>query len=220
MDATVDAKWQRWGYLGGVVFVVLNIIGFATGGTPPATDASAEKIAKYFVDNDSGLKIAAITTAFGLAFALRWLLSMWCRISRLEPNGPRLSLVFVLGLVMSGSIVAVAQAMFSSVAIRIDTLAGASEFVWTFGYAMYGMALALVAVHMLAAAALTMRSGFLPAWTAYIALLAAAGSAVAAIASGSDAPALTIFQMVGYIGWLLWILIVSVLLYMGKDAQA
>ena len=76
-----EAKWQRYGLLAGVGFVVLNLVSTFAGGTPPSRDASADKIAKYFIDNDSGIKLGTILFGFALMFGIWWLgaLVMWQR---------------------------------------------------------------------------------------------------------------------------------------------
>jgi hypothetical protein len=53
-----DTKWEQYGALAGVVFVVLVLLGAFIPGSPPAPDDSAREIHEFFVDNDDGLKIA------------------------------------------------------------------------------------------------------------------------------------------------------------------
>ena len=65
-------------------------------------------------------------------------------------------------------------------------------------------------------AVLTVRSEFLPKWTAYLALLVGLAAAVATVGVGSAATWTMVFQLVGYLGWMLWVLIASYLLYMRK----
>ncbi|MBI4883019.1 MAG: hypothetical protein HY826_03080 [Actinobacteria bacterium] len=218
MDAAVDSAWEKRGFLAGVIFVALNVVGLVISGTPPALDASGEKIQEYFVDNDSGIKLAAILFAISLIFAVAWLGSLWRAISRLEPRGPRLALMAVVGFVISGAAAGVAQAMFGALTTRIDTLGGGSEFVFAVANALFGISLAGIAVHILALAALTMRSGFLPAWTGWLALLSAVACAIATGTAGSNAGWLLAINFVGFLSWMLWVLIASCLLYSRKAA--
>lgn len=208
-----DTKLHGYGLLAGVVFVVIAIIGYAVAGQPPARDASAEEIAKYFVDNDSGLKLSGILFGFSLIVGLIFLGSLWRVIGRLEAKGPRLAVVAVLAFLMGGAFAGVAQALFAAPALRVDSLSGGSEFVWVVGYSVFGFALAAIATHMLAICALTLRSGFLPAWTAWIAALSAAASAVGVISAGTENDAFSMIGGIGFLLWMLWTLIASVLLY-------
>lgn len=218
MDAAVDSAWEKRGFLAGVIFVVLNIVGLAISGSPPALDSSGDKIQEYFADNDAGIKLAVVLFAISLIFAVVWLGSLWRVISRLEPRGPRLALMAVVGFVISLAAAGVAQAMLGALTTRIDTLGGGSEFVFAVSNTLFGVSLAGVAVHMVALAALTMRSGFLPAWTGWLALVSGVACAVATIATGSTAGWLLPLMFIGLLSWMLWVLIASCLLYMKKPA--
>jgi hypothetical protein len=207
-----DAKWQRYGLLAGIVFVLLNLISFFAAGVPPARDASAEKIGKYFADNAGGIKLGAILFGFALIFGLWWLGSLWRVISRLEPSGPRLALIAAAGFVMSGALAGVSQALFAAPALRTETLGGTAEFVWSVGYVTYSLVMATTAAHMLALAALVIWTRFLPVWTGWLALVSAAASAAAVVGAGSESGAFVVLQMIGFISWLLWVLVASALL--------
>ena len=66
-----DVKWERYGALGGVVFVALDVVVAVLGGAPPATDAGVREVATYFADK--GPAIEAGLWLFGLAsVALIW----------------------------------------------------------------------------------------------------------------------------------------------------
>lgn len=213
-----DAKWYRYGFLAGIVFVVLNVIAFFLTEAPPARDASAEKIAKFFLDNDSGIKVSAILFGFSLIFAVWWLGSLWRAISGLEPGGPRLALIAVIGMVMSGSIVSVGQALYVTPALRPDTLGGTSEVVWAVTNAMFSLVMAVTAVHLLALAALVLWKKFLPVWMGYGALVGAVSAAIAVIGAGTESGVFAVFTLIGYLLWLLWVLLASILLYRSTPA--
>ena len=114
----------------------------------PARDASAGEIADYFNDNQTGIQVASILTAFSIIVALWWLGSLWRVIGRLEPNGPRLAFIAAAAFIVAGALVGVAQSMFATMAIRPNS--GSYEFAWTFGYAVVSFSLAGVAVFALA----------------------------------------------------------------------
>lgn len=213
-----DAKWQRYGYLAGVVFVVLAVASTFVPGTPPDRDASSVDIGNYFMENDSGIRLAAILFGFALIFAVWWLGSLWRVISRLEANGPRLALIGAAAFIASGAVAAVSQAVFTVPATRGEDLIGTADFVWSLGFTLYGFGLALIATHMLALAALTLRSGFLPKWMGYLALLSGVVAAVGVIAAGSEEAVFGLIGFVGFLTWLLWTLLAGVLLYRGKKA--
>jgi hypothetical protein len=213
-----DARWHRYGLLAGVAFAVLNVISVLAAGSPPARDASAVKIGEYFVDNADGMKLAAILFGLSLIFGLWWLGSLWRVIGRLEPAGPRLALIAVLGFVMSGAVASVGQALLVTPALRIDTLGGTAEFVWSAGYVTFSFVLAVTAAHMLALGALVLWTKFLPAWLGWLALLSALGCAIATFGAGTEAAVFAAAQLIGFLAWLLWVLIASILLYTRAEA--
>ncbi len=211
-----DAKWQRYGLLAGVVFVVLNVIGLITSGSPPARDASAEKINKYLVDYAGGIKFATALFGIALIFGLWWLGSLWRVIGRLEPSGPRLALIAVLGFVMSGAMAGIGQALVVAPTLRAETLGGSAEFVWVASFGVYSMVMATTAAHMLALAALVLWKKFLPVWMGWLALASAATCAVATIGAGTEAGVFMVLQFVGFVSWMLWVLVASILLFLRK----
>lgn len=210
-----DARWHRYGLLAGVVFVVLEVISFFAPGAPPSRNAGAAEITEYFVDHAGGIKLGAVLVAISLIFGVWWLGSLWRVIGRLEPDGPRLALIAVVGFLMSGAIAAAGQAVFVAPALRPDTLGGASEFAWSMGFSAYAMVMATLAVHMLALGALVLWTKFVPAWLGYVALVSAVAGAIASIGVGTEAGAFVVFQAIGFLVWMLWMLLASVILYRG-----
>src|ERR1700730_1030591 len=101
-----EAKWERWGALAGVVFVGLAVIGGFIGGSPPKTSDSAEKIAKYFQDNQGNLKVGSYLTGLALVPLLWFLGTLFGRLRRAEGGAGRVS-----GIALTGGIAAAAIAM-------------------------------------------------------------------------------------------------------------
>ncbi len=214
----IDAKWHRWGFLGGVVFVILNIVGIIAGGSPPGLDAKAEELTKYMNDHHGGVRLGAVLFGFSLLFIVWWLGSFWRVISSLEPNGPRLSVIVVTSTMLILAFAGLANVLLSTVAIRNATLGGVSEFVWAASNVAIALMLAASAVWLLAVGALVMRTKFLPVWMGWLAGVVAIASSIGTLAAGSAKNSLLVFMFIGFLGWMLWILIASVLLYMGKKA--
>lgn len=207
-----DTKWQGYGLLAGVIFAVLQVLSALLPGQPPARDASAEKIAEYFIDNDSGIKLGGILFAFSLIFGALFLGSLWRVISKLEAKGPRLAIVALATFVAAGVFAGMSQAMFVAPATRAD-LAGAGEFAWTVGFIGYSMTMAMTVAYMGAIAVLTLRSGFLPAWTGWIAALSALVNAVGVVSAGTEAAAFATLGFIGFLLWLLWTICASIILF-------
>ena len=54
-----DRNWERWGTLGGILFVVLVAITALLPGYPPKTGDSARKIAGFITDNGDEIRWAS-----------------------------------------------------------------------------------------------------------------------------------------------------------------
>ena len=53
-----DSKWERWGALGGILFVIMVLVSVFLPGSPPKTSDSAAKIVKFFADNGDEIRWA------------------------------------------------------------------------------------------------------------------------------------------------------------------
>lgn len=208
-----DTKWHRYGLLAGVVFVVLNVIGFFAPGTPPSSDASPAEITSYITDHTGGIKLAGVLFAFALIFGLWWMGSLWRVIGKLEPAGPRLALIAVGAFLMLGVLAAVSQILFTAVAVRPAALDGTAGLVWSATTVAIGMSMPVLATHMLALGALVLWTRFLPAWMGWLALLSTVASVVATIGVGSQAAIYLPLSAVGLLAWFVWVLLASILLY-------
>ena len=81
-----DKKWEKFAALGGVAFVVLNVVGTVLQGSPPSDADNNDEVLEWFVDTDTGLKAAsflAVLSIIGLAW---WFGSLWRRMTNAENN--------------------------------------------------------------------------------------------------------------------------------------
>src|SRR3954471_1489213 len=95
-----ESKWERYAALGGIWFVVLNVIGAFLPGAPPSTDDSTEKIAKYFSDHSGGIKMTQLLLGLGTIGLLWWFGSLWRLMVTAEDNRPRMAVVALGGLIL------------------------------------------------------------------------------------------------------------------------
>jgi hypothetical protein len=131
-------KWERYGALGGILFVVLVIVSIVIPGSTPKSTDSAAKILKYFRDNNDGIKVAGFVGGLAAVPILWWAGSLWARLRRAEGGAPRLALVAVLGLVFGGAGQLVAGAITATVALELNTLsASAVKFFFVLSVIMF-----------------------------------------------------------------------------------
>lgn len=209
-----ETKYQKWGAIAGIEFVVLVLIGAFIGGTPPKLTDSAEKITKYYSDNQDALKVGNILAGLSLIAFLWFLGTLFQRLRAAEGGTGRVAGIALTGGVVVTAIAAVGYAInaFGVVypgqgdgSFRISTI--------VFGYLGFPAA-ALV----LGTSIVVMRTKVLPAWVAWLgginAILWIVGGVV--VASTEDA-----WGYIGFAAFLslaLWIVVVSVLLYQKSDA--
>lgn len=205
-----DRRWERHGALGGVVFVVLDVVLAVLGGEPPSTDADRSEVAGYLVDN--GPAIQAGLWLFGLAsIALAWWFgSLWRRMVRSEGGEARLAVVSLVGLVLAGALSLASASTSAALALRIGTVGEDLVVFHTVAVLLLAASGFGVATHLLATSVLGARTRTLPSWVVGIGVLSAAGFLGPAIlvVTGSDA-ASTAFGVAGFALWCVWILAIS-----------
>jgi hypothetical protein len=214
-----EGKWERTAALGGIAFVALNVVGSLLPGSPPGTDDTAAEIGKYFRDHDSALMIGQALSAFGTIGLAWWFGSLFRRMRAAEGGNPRLSVVALLGLALGGATAMASGAVTSAAAMRIDEIGdGGAQLLFALSMTMIGMSAFGVIVFLGAAAALNYRARVFPAWTNYLAWLAAAAFVVGGLSVASDSAAFGTIGFVGFLVWSVWIVAISLLMWRGTDA--
>lgn len=214
IDGSVTAEDERWGVLGGVVFVVLDVAVAVLGGEPPASDAGRVEITRYLSGHGAGIE--AGLWLFGLAaVALMWWMgSLWRRMVRAERGSARLAVVSLAGLTVAGSLSLAAAAILAAAGARVDDLGATVTVVHSMSVLLLAASGFGVATHLLATSVLGARTGTLPSWVVGVGVLAALlflGSAVlTATAGGGTADAVGVL---GFALWCLWILAVSAVMW-------
>ena len=209
-----DKKFEKWGLLAGIEFVVLILVGGLIGGTPPKVTDSTAEITKYFTDSQDALKVGNFLGGLSIIALLWFLGSLFGRLRKAEGGTGRVSSIALTGGVATAAVAAVAYGInafgvlhprFSEVSFKISTI--------LFAYLGF-----TAAAFVLGASIVMLRTKLLPAWVAGLgavsALLWVVGGAQ--VSSGRD-----VFAGIGFAAflvWSLWIVVVSVLLYQKQDA--
>jgi hypothetical protein len=215
-----DDRWERYAAVGGVVFVVLAVIGAVLPGSPPASDASAAKVAKYFRDSAGSIQAAQVFLGIGIIGLLWWFGSLWRMMVRAEDGRPRMAVVAVIGLTAAAGLVLLSGAISSATALRINDLGDGSRF----SYALSGVVISTagfgIVAFLGAVCALNYRTNFMPQWLTYVGWLAAAGFLVASLGSASDNTAFVVFGFLSFFVWCVWIVGISVAMWRGDGRVA
>ena len=207
-------KWERYGALGGIFFVVLVIVSIAvTGSTPKASD-SAAKILKSFQDHKDGIKIGAFIGGLAAVPLLWWAGSLYARLRRAEGGQPRLALIAVLGLVVGGAGQVGMSAIDSTVVLTLKTVgANEAKFFFVLGQGFADAALVGLAVLTLAVSVLAFRTRVFPIWLAWIGIVDAIAFIVATYAVATTDDAIAGVGFAANIIWAIWIIATSAMMF-------
>ena len=204
-----EAKWERWGALAGVVFVVLAVIGGFIGGSPPKTSDSAEKIAKYFQDNQGNLKVGAYLTGLALVPLLWFLGTLFGRLRRAEGGAGRVSGIALTGGIAAAAIAMVGNGLVAYSALHPEASAGS----YKISSVLLGYAAFAIAVLVAATSIVVLRTGLLPSWFGWAGEALAIAWLIGAASVSTESTAIFTIGFVVFLLWAVWLVVLSVLLY-------
>jgi hypothetical protein len=177
------STWSRWAPISGIAFVVVYIVAMFVAKTPDSSDP-AEKIAAYYPDSKSH-RVSMIVAAYvliGAAMLFLWFLSgLRTRLRAAEGSDGTLSTlafaagVLFVGLVSVGGLaLASVPASMSFAENHVTVGADTIEILMSLGYgAILVGGMLSAAVMIFAISVLTLRTGALPKWSAWVGFLAA-----------------------------------------------
>jgi hypothetical protein len=212
-----ESKWERYGALGGVVFVVLVIASLiAAGGTAMASDP-ADKILKYYRDNEDGLKVASYLGILAAVPIIWWAGSLWARLRRFGDRHDRLAVIAILGLLIAGAGNLTQTGVNAAVALDLDHVrADSAKFFFLLSQAFGGAGLVGIAVLVLAVSIATFRLGAFPRWVGWLGVVDGLAFLVGAAVIATTSDAINTFAFVGLILWAVWMVATSIVMYRGS----
>ena len=207
-----EARWERYAALGGIWFVVLNVIGAFLPGAPPKTTDSALKIAKYFHDHQRGIKVGTLLMGVGLIGLFWWFGSVYRHMSDAEGGRSRMAAVALGGLVVAASLALSAAAMLSTVALRIDDtgVAAGAKFFFIMQNVLFAAAGFGILIHIAAVTSVSWRTKLFAPWINVFGWIAALLFLIGTLGVVTDGTWLGPFGLIAFLTWCVWILGVSV----------
>jgi hypothetical protein len=207
-------KWERYGALGGILFVVLVIVSIAVTGSTPKSSDSASKILKSFQDHKNGIKVGAFIGGLAAIPLLWWAGSLYARMRRAEDGQTRLALIAVLGLVVAGAGQVGMSAIDATVALTLKTVgANEAKFFFVLGQGFAGAASIGLTVLTLAVSALAFRTRVFPIWLAWIGVIDAILFLVASYAVATTDDAIGGIGFAAFIVWAIWIIATTIIMF-------
>ena len=216
-----DTRWERLANWGGIMFVVLLVVSTAITGSPPKLTDSAAKIAKYFRDNDDGLRWASYVGGLGVVAAFLWLGSVW-RLMRRAEAVPRLAVAAAVGLVFAGMCAMAGGLVEGVVAIRGVSTVGneGARFYWTLGSMFFSATGFGIAVFVGAFAMLIVRTRMLPRALGWFGLVVAVVNLISAAGVASIRDVFGVLGFLAFIGFGLFVLAASIMMLRTKPVVA
>jgi hypothetical protein len=215
-----DTKWEQYGALAGVVFVVLVLLGAFIPGSPPAPDDSAREIHEFFVGNDDGLKIAGYLNGLAIFPFLVFLGSLWSRVRGGEDETRRLATMVAGGGVVAVAVAAVGTVVTTATAVRIAQITPReARFLFQLAGTATGMIAFAAAVLVAATSVAVLRARVFPPWLGTVGIGLTVGWLVAGASITTDTSGIGIFGFLVFLAWLVWVLVISFMLYRpGQEA--
>ena len=201
----------------GIVFVILVAITIAISGSPPMADDAVNKIRDYYVDHRSRLLWANLIGMVAIPFVL-WFAVVLREMFRGDRLANALGTLSLAGLLVTAPLAMIGGALQVSViyidgaaqAYRPDTL----RLLWDAQSLTFAATSAGIVAFTLGAALAIRRTGALPRFTMWLALLAVVGNIVTMF-TVLDAGAATI-GLAGVTTFALFILVTGITMAAGK----
>jgi len=216
---TVAPTWERFAPIGGVVFVVLDVIVAVLGGEPPASGASPAEITRYYDNHAAAIEMGLWVFGIGAIALILWFAGLWRWMVRIEQGAPGLAVASLLGLSIAGSLALASSAVWANLALHLDAAGGGLVTMHSLGALLSSAAGIGIAAHLLATNLVGIGQRALPSWVVGIGLASAAGWIVHVITSSiSPDGATNTIGLGAFTLWCAWILCISHRLWVGHPS--
>jgi hypothetical protein len=203
-----------------IAFVILIVITVVSGGSPPAADASPEKIATYFADHRTGILVGMLLALFAIPVVLWFFVNIRDAL-RGDATANALGVAALLGIAVTAAMALAGGAVMASVVYLKDATASIDKNTIRLMYSAQALLFAStapgLALAMGSTAAAARRTRTLPVVVVWFGALGALANIVAAF-SVLDAKSSGL-GFVGLIGFLLFLLVTGIALIAGANRR-
>jgi hypothetical protein len=217
-----DSKWERWGGLGGILFIVLVVVSVFIAGSPPKTSDSATKIANFVDDHRDAIRWASFIGGLGTV-ALFWFLgSVWRVLRRAEGGSPRLTVVAILGAVFAAAMAGISAIMLAAIGIAGVNGSGGrngTRFFYVLSTNIGGGTSIGLAVFVAAFSAVILRTGVFPKVLGWVGAVIALVALVASATTASTRDEFFVVGLVTLLAFMIWLLVISIMILRGTGSE-
>jgi hypothetical protein len=209
-----DRNWERWGALGGILFVVLVAVSVFLPGNPPMTSDSAKKISDFLVDHNDEVRWSGYIGTLAVIPFFWWLGSVWRMLRRGEDGSPRLAVMAVLGGAFATAMATVGAVILSAIPlVGVRTLGLATtRTLYVISTNLAVATLFGIAAFLLGFSVVVIRTAVLPRIVGWLGVLIAIVAIVGGATVATDRDAVFDVAFAGFIASLLWVLVVSIIM--------
>ena len=210
-----DAKWERWGAVGGILFVVMVVVSAFLPGSPPTTSDPTKDMVKFVVDKGDELRVAGYLGALAAVPFFVFVASLWRLLRRAEGGTPHLTVTAALGGAFTGVIGALGGVLLAVLPIvGVKTLGpGGVRAFYILATCVGFLTLFGVAIIVLASSVIFIRSRVMPVAFGWFGILVGLIALVGGAASVSTRDVIFGFGFAGFLLASLWVLILCVLMF-------
>jgi hypothetical protein len=170
-------KHARQGAVGGIVFAILTLVGFAIViPKPPDVDSSAATFAAYYVDHQNAIRAGLTIAGVGIFFFIWFLGSLRSALAAAEGGSGRLSsVVYGAGLIAAAALIVGLGAAETAAFRPNDVDPGVTRALNDLFVVVGAPAASALTAFFAATAMVGFRFGALPGWASWVSGIAAVG---------------------------------------------
>lgn len=209
-----DIRWERWGAIGGFLYVIGMILFFVWPGEPPQ-DATTEQLLQFYQDNEFAATWGAYIAVTVGGLGLLWFLgSLRSALRRAEGGTGRLSAIAMAAgagslILLLGAVGVVISTAFNAVDpgnVNFQFDLSTHEMVIGAGFGLFIFHLVLAGTLVAATSVVSIRTAVFPKWLGWVGTLLALALVI---------PFVSFFALFAF--WA-WVVVIVILLLTGRGS--
>jgi hypothetical protein len=213
----MNNRYARYGAMTGIFAVIVYIAAFAALPKPPAANAPPSEVLNYVVDHRDAMHVSELIISAASFFFLWFIGTLRSALGAAEGGQGRLATAAYGGGLVALATLFVGFGLQAAAALHpADNGPALTRALFDVAAMVFALGAPAVAVFFLANGITIIRSGYLPAWLGWLAVIAAVANALAVGSVFTDHGAFASDGAIGFFAgfgfFLLWLLLASITL--------